>query len=562
MKAWLRTASIVILLALAAQGTALAQDRIVVDCNIFFQNQSNCPAGEVRAGFPACADSFNTCDLINDLFPNNVTIDPQMVAPLNQFAPDFRVTAGGNATHLGGAPVGVVPNDGFFTQPYFVGAMGSGADEDWTKAPNGTSWCYYSSNGLGRTDLPSSVTVVSGNITANTTWTPASGGYLLSGTVRVLPPATLTIQPGTVIFGEQATSGTLIIEQGAKIQAIGTATQPIIFTSDAEPGQQDRGQWGGVVLNGRAPVNCAAMPGGTCEGEGGSGTFGGNDPDDNSGTLRYVRIEFAGIEFSPDNELNALTQNGVGRGTTIDHVQCHRGFDDGFEWFGGTVNGRYIIATDCGDDHLDWQVGYRGKVQYAISRHTSDVTTADRGIEADNYEFGFENLPRSNPTFANLTIVGTGEAAPAGGRGVTLRRGTAGTIMNSIIFNTRRAAIDIDDASTFNRCWGDPCNLLADQIGIAEQPAPGAARPLAVSLSPNPFNPSTQIAFTLAHPGAARVGIYDGAGRLIDEISANDLTSGRQSLVWNAPAGTSSGTYFYRIEAAGQVATGKMHLVK
>jgi hypothetical protein len=554
---WIKTAGIIILLALAVQGSALAQDRIVVDCNIFFNNNGNCPATEARLG-TACPDTFNTCDLINTIFPNNETVDPQMIDPLNTLAPDFRVTAGGHATHLGGGPVGVLPNDGFFTQAYFVGAMGSGADEDWTKP-----WCYYSPNGAGRTDLPAGPpVVVSGNITTSTTWTNNGLGYFLSGTVRVLSGVTLTIQPGTVIFGEQATTGTLIIEQGAQIQAIGTPAQPIIMTSDALPGQQDRGQWGGLVLNGRAPVNCAAAPGGTCEGEGGSGTYGGSLPNDNSGTLRYVRIEFAGKEFSPDNELNALTQNGVGSGTTIDHVQTHRGSDDGIEWFGGTVNERYIIATDCADDHLDWQVGYRGKVQFAISRHTSDVTTADRGIEADNYEFGFDNSPRSNPFFANVTIVGT-RGGPAGGRGITLRRGTAGTIVNSIIFNTRGVGIDLDDAATYNNCPGDPCALLRDQVGIAVEPAVAVASPLAVSLSPNPFNPSTQIAFTLSRPSAARVAVYDGNGRLVDEIAASgELAAGRHTATWNAPAGTSSGTYFYRVEAAGQVATGKMHLVK
>lgn len=558
---WMKTASIVILLALAVQGSAWAQDRhpIVVDCNIFFNNASNCPATQARLG-TACADTFNTCDLINIKFPHNVTINPQFINDplLTPQSPDLRITAGGNATHLGGAPVAVVPNDGFFTQPYFVGAMGSGADEDWTKP-----WCYYSVNGAGRTDLPSGApNLVSGNITANTTWGDVANGYLLSGTVRVLPPAVLTIQPGVVIFGEQATTGTLIIEQGARINAVGTRQQPIIMTSDALPGQQDRGQWGGLVLNGRAPVNCAAVPGGTCQGEGGSGIFGGNDPNDNSGTLRYMRIEFAGKEFSPDNELNELTQNGIGRGTTIDHVQCHRGFDDGFEWFGGTVNERYIIATDSGDDHLDFQVGYIGKVQYAIGRHLGDVTTADREIEGDNYEFGFDNVPRSNPTFSNITMIGTrGQAA--GGQGIELRRGGTMTLINSIIYNTRGTAIRLSDASTFDNCWGNPCTLLRDVIGIAEEPAVSVAAPLAVSLAPNPFNPSTQIAFTLTRPSAARLAVYDSNGRLVDEIAGGDeLAAGRHTLAWNAPAGASSGTYYYRIEAAGQVATGKMYLIK
>jgi len=552
MKAWHVAASIFGLGTLGLAVGANAQDRIVVDCNIFFQNnQGNCEAadGELSPPLP-----FTTCQLINTIFTNNVFVDPELIDPLNALDPDFRPTAGGNSTHLGGGPVAIVPNDGFFTQPYFVGALGAGADEDWTQP-----WCYYSPDGAGRTDLPPGPpVVVSGNITSNTTWTNNGLGYLLQGTVRVQSPAVLTIQAGAVIYGENATVGTLIIEQGARIMATGTPNQPIIFTSDALPGTQTRGQWGGVVLNGRAPVNCGT-PGGSCEGEGGSGTYGGNDPDDSSGTLRYARIEFAGHEFSPDNELNALTQNGVGSGTVIEYVQCHRGEDDGFEWFGGTVNDRYIVATDCADDHFDWQVGWRGKVQYGIARPAGD--RGDKAIEADNYEFGFDNTPRSNPTLANLTLIGPGAAAAAGTNGIHLRRGTAGTIMNSIITNFRRPGIDLDDDATFANGTGDPCVLLSTVIGI-EEAQPAAALPLMVRQHPNPFNPATRFEFLLAQPGAARIDVYDGNGRHVDHLETERLGSGAHSLAWNAPAGSSSGTYFYRMEAAGQIATGKMNLVK
>jgi hypothetical protein len=553
MKAWLVATSIFGLAALGLAAGASAQDDIVVDCNIFFQNNpTNCEAGDGEAAPPL---PFTTCQLINSIFTNNQFVDPELVDEFNSLTPDFRAIAGGNSTHLGGGPVAVVPNDGFFTQPYFVGGVGAGQDEDWTEP-----WCYYSPDGAGRVDLPPGPPVfVSGNIAGNTTWTDNGLGYLLQGTVRVLAPAVLTIEPGTVIFGENATIGTLIIEQGARIMAQGTPTNPIIFTSDGLPGSQARGQWGGVVLNGRAPVNCAAVPGGTCEGEGGSGTYGGNLPNDSSGTLRYVRIEFAGHEFSPDNELNALTMNGVGSGTVIEFVQCHRGEDDGFEWFGGTVNNRNIVATDCADDEMDWQVGWRGKLQYGVARPASD--RSDKGIEADNYEFGFDNTPRSNPTVSNLTLIGPGAAAPAGTFGIHLRRGTAGTIINSIVTNFRGPGIDLDDTATFNNGTGTAPILLSSQIGIAD-PQPAAARPLVVRQHPNPFNPATRFEFLLSQPGVARIDVYDGNGRHIDQLETEELAAGAHSISWSAPAGSPSGTYFYRMESASGLATGKMNLVK
>ena len=154
--------------------------------------------------------------------------------------------------------------------------------------------------------------------------------YLLRGAVFVKNGAILTIEPGVKIYGEQATNGTLIIAQGSKIMAEGTASAPIVMSSDAFEGSRARGQWGGLIINGSAPTNQ-----GVTFGEGDTGAFGGNDPTDSSGVLRYVRVEYAGIEFSPDNELNGIAFQGVGSGTVVDHVQVHMNQDDGVEMFGG-----------------------------------------------------------------------------------------------------------------------------------------------------------------------------------------------------------------------------------
>ncbi|MCB0573386.1 MAG: T9SS C-terminal target domain-containing protein, partial [Saprospiraceae bacterium] len=194
--------------------------------------------------------------------------------------------------------------------------------------------------------------VVSGNITANTTWTK-NNVYLLSGFVYVKNDATLTIEPGTVIKGDKNTKGSLIVTRGCKIVASGTPDEPIVFTSnEATP---TYGDWGGVIICGKAPTN-ASNNGVDGEGlvEGGVGElYGGNDPMDNSGVLRYVRIEYAGIAFQPNNEINGLTMGGVGAGTTIEYVQVSYANDDAFEWFGGTVNCKYLIAYRALDDDFD-----------------------------------------------------------------------------------------------------------------------------------------------------------------------------------------------------------------
>jgi len=281
--------------------------------------------------------------------------------------------------------------------------------------------------------------IVQGDITSDRTWTPDKE-YILSGAVFVRAGATLTILPGTVIKGLERSF--LVVERGAKIIAEGTPSNPIVFTSAQPPGQRSPRDWGGVWINGRAPINA---PGGEEEGEAGlTGIYGGNDPHDNSGVIRYVRIEFAGFPVAPDRELNNFTLAGVGDRTIVDHVHVNRGADDGIEFFGGTVNVKYILITGPGDDGFDWQTGWTGKAQFVVVQQDGEVDpSTDRGIEADNNENDNNLLPRSNPVLYNFTLIGDPRPETGGGAGIVLRRGTAGTLRNFIVIGFKRAGLDI-----------------------------------------------------------------------------------------------------------------------
>jgi hypothetical protein len=286
-----------------------------------------------------------------------------------------------------------------------------------------------SGNDTGTSPEPTGPVVVTGDITTATTWT-ADNQYLLRGAVFVQPGATLTIQAGTTIYGEKSSLGTLVVARGAQIIAQGTATAPIVFTSDRAVGSRARGDWGGLILNGAAPLN---IPGGEKSGEGDTGLFGGNDPNDNSGILRYVRVEFAGIEFSPDNELNGVAFQGVGAGTACDHIQVHFNLDDGYEWFGGTAACKYLIASAAGDDSFDWTDGWTGRGQFWIAQQKGNVDVT----------------PRSNPTIYNVTLIGdpSEQYGTQSARGMVLRRGTGATLRNFIVQGFKRVGVYVDQAS-------------------------------------------------------------------------------------------------------------------
>ena len=289
--------------------------------------------------------------------------------------------------------------------------------------------------------------------------------YLLAGVVFVgddVNQTILNIEPGAVIIGDSgAVPGTLVIRRGSKLMAEGTAGNPIVMTSAQDPGSRAPGDWGGLVINGRAPINGCTSGVCTAEGEGGTGEYGGNVPTDNSGVIQYVRVEFAGKLFSPDNELNGIAFQGVGSGTTIDHIQVHRNADDGVEFFGGTANAKYVLITGAQDDSLDWTDGWVGNLQHVILQQRDD--TADQGIEADNN--GENNLltPISLPTISNITIISVDE----GDIGILLREGTGVHLHNVLLLSSgdgwSEGGIDIDHEATFaNSTVANDGNLTID----------------------------------------------------------------------------------------------------
>jgi len=299
---------------------------------------------------------------------------------------------------------------------------------------------------------------------------PAGCDTFIDGLVLVPAGVVLTIEPGAIVKGrKQSTNLTptvLVFLQDAKLNAAGTPAAPIVLTSDQPVGSRNVGDWGGIVLNGRAPTNCPG-PGGLCFAEGLTGVhFGGTLPGDSSGIVTYVRIEYAGVEVAPDNVLDAFMLNAVGRGTILHHVQTNVAFEDCFEWFGGTVDANHLVASGCGDDMFDWQLAYTGAVQYALG--IQDVTGpgfsgSSNGLEADNNENGFDLLPRSDPRFCNVTVVGTksqgGVAGQNGRRGALLRRGTAGTISNAIMTDFTETGVRVADAATAVHACADDTTL-------------------------------------------------------------------------------------------------------
>lgn len=294
--------------------------------------------------------------------------------------------------------------------------------------------------------------VLEGTIDADMTLT-ADKAWLLRSAVSVgddSSDVTLTIEAGTTIYGESASGGFLVVTRGAKIVAQGTAAAPIRFTSDQPVGSRARGDWGGVAINGRAPINaCTTGSPSPCEaeGEGGTGVYGGDDPADDSGSLDYVVIEFGGTEISPDNEINGLGLQGVGSGTHIDHVQIHRNLDDGVEFFGGTVDVKHLLITAPADDGIDWDLGYSGRVQYAIVQQGTDA--GNMGTECDNNESDHLAAPVSNPTLSNVTFIGSPGIAEDN-YAMLFRRGASPKMYNVAADGFSSGCLAIRDQETFD----------------------------------------------------------------------------------------------------------------
>ncbi len=287
-----------------------------------------------------------------------------------------------------------------------------------------------------------------GPLTEDTVWT-ADKKWVLQGGVFVgdgSAATKLTIEAGTQVFGETSSKAFLSVQRGSQLVAVGSKDKPIVFSSAKDKGKRARGDWGGVVLNGRAPVNGCDAPPCLSEGEGGSGKYGGDVADDSSGRLEYVRIEFAGHPITEDNELNGLALQGVGSGTVLDRIQIHMAADDCLEFFGGTVNFKRVLCTGVSDDNLDWTDGWVGKGQFLVVQQYEDA--GDNGIEADNNGDQNDALPRSAPMLSNLTLIGSPDSDKSD-LGVLLREGTAGQIWNSVVVGWNQACFDVDHKATF-----------------------------------------------------------------------------------------------------------------
>ena len=365
-------------------------------------------------------------------------------------------------------------------------------------------------------------TKITGTITEDMTLA-ASENWLLSGGVFVAEGATLTIEAGTTIKADGDAVSFLSIAQGGKIMAEGTATEPIVFTSvKATPAP---GDWGGIIINGHATINVA---GGTAEGEGGTGVYGGTDDADNSGILKYVRVEYAGRILGTDNELNGFAFQGVGSGTTVEYVQAYRGADDGFEFFGGAVNIRYAVSTGNHDDSFDWTQGWTGNGQFMVVNQHTDA--GDRGFEADNNADDDSAEPFSNPTLSNITVLMATDDGDVSNTGFRLRAGTKGKIYNAIVTDapdngfrvsdedgTTQTADNMADgsllvtssisSSTNANAWKD-CDLFANDANNAVTDASFLTGYVGVYTGAESTDPSTLGAFFTAanYIGAVEAG--------------------------------------------------------
>jgi len=346
--------------------------------------------------------------------------------------------------------------DSFFDKVAYKGAFGTA---DWT-----SSWTNFDPK---TTAYAAATETLTGTISANLTL-DAAKVYLLKGFVYVPDGITLTIPAGTVIRGDQDSKGSLIITRGGKIKAEGTAAKPIVFTSNKAVGSRAPGDWGGIIILGKAVNN---IPGGTGLIEGGLtepfGNHGGTDNADNSGILKYVRVEFPGIAFMPNNEINGITFGSVGSGTTVDYVQVSFSGDDSFEWFGGAVNAKHLVSIANVDDVFDFDNGFSGKLQFLVAQRDpklADQAGQSNGIEADNSEKDFSSTPRTRPVISNLTLIGPGNTSVDVKHEYAnlWRRGSKMILANSVFIGFRYG-IDIRDKETGDALT-DATSLIKNNI--------------------------------------------------------------------------------------------------
>lgn len=410
---------------------------------------------------------------------------------------------------------------------------------------------------------PAGAAIISGDIVASRTLSRDTT-YTLRGFVHVKAPAVLTIEPGTTIKGDYDTQGSsLFILPGARINAVGTATMPIVFTSSRPVGQRAPGDWGGLAIIGKGIIS----RGGTVDLDG-TGTVttgepsgqnyavaysGGSDNADNSGELRYVRVEYAGYAIAPGAELNSFTFAAVGSGTKASYLQALQGLDDSFEWFGGAMDADHLVSYDSGDDHFDMSEGYQGRLQFLIafqdtlltpSRASAGGASGDpTGIENDGCAApsgatpcpdGFDATPYTTPVVANFTLVGSPHASA--GIGMVLRRGTGGHYVNGLIARWPRAGISLRDSATIRRAGSTTTPDLAT--------ADLAVRNVLVAESP-----------VLLETGSGRVFLDDTANALTRSTTAT-LATLFAGIPSNASAATTAASFDWTPAAGSPAASG------
>ena len=320
------------------------------------------------------------------------------------------------------------------------------------------------------------IVVTDDDVTGEVTWT-SDNVYILNGRVFAEEGTVLTIEPGTVIkarySADPENASVLVIAPGAKIYAEGTPEAPIIFTAEDDDlddpydlDETDRALWGGVIILGRAGLNVA---GGQEQIEGipasdTRGMYGGDDDDDDSGVFRYVSIRHGGASIAPNNEINGLTMGGVGRGTTIEYVEVFANLDDCFEWFGGTVDTRYLVGAFCGDDTFDYDEGYRGNGQFWFGIQSPDE--AGTGGEFDGGTTPEDGTPYAIPTIYNVTLIGSGAESGLASNdfAMNIRDNAGGKFYNSIFTDFAGRAVQVEDLPSGEDTWA---RLLADELVIS-----------------------------------------------------------------------------------------------
>ena len=293
--------------------------------------------------------------------------------------------------------------------------------------------------------------VLQGSIVSDLTL-KSGNTYTLNGEFLVKEGATLNIEPGVKIVAQYDDRvDYILVEQGAKINAVGTASAPIIMTSSKE----EPGAWGGIHICGRAHTNAE---GGKGSSEIGGATYGGSNDADNSGVLKYVRVEYTGYAFDEEHEANGMTFYGVGNGTIIENCEAYHGSDDGFEFFGGSVNVKNMVVVNCSDDSFDWTEGWNGKGENLVAYQESASTLGydcDCLIEADNNENNYSATPVSHPVLKNLILVGNGGSK----QGIRLRRGTEVEITSAKV-SGKGKAVAVESAETENALLNGKSKLI------------------------------------------------------------------------------------------------------